>query len=173
MLDRIFYGVFLPPPLQQCRALTAVACVAKTAEAKFGKYYDSFIPGIKAIVMATAPTAGKDPQVRIRGQKTKVTFEGHHEGREGRAFASVGSPPCAKEHSLNSSPYNFRVPAFAALPLIEPMSRAASKAKDLVLFLASSVAALVRFRAERSAPGTGHGVCRYDRRGGWQDSLQI
>ncbi|CAM9279367.1 unnamed protein product, partial [Hapterophycus canaliculatus] len=50
------------PQSVQCRALTAVACVAKTAEAKFGKYYDSFIPGIKAIVMATAPTAGKDPQ---------------------------------------------------------------------------------------------------------------
>lgn len=50
---------------EQCRALTAVACVAKTAEAKFGKYYDSFIPGIKAIVMATAPKAGTDPQVRV------------------------------------------------------------------------------------------------------------
>lgn len=48
----------------QCRALTAVASVAKTAEAKFGKYYDSFIPGIKAIVMATAPKAGTDPEVR-------------------------------------------------------------------------------------------------------------
>lgn len=47
----------------QCRALTAVASVAKTAEAKFGKYYDSFIPGIKAIVMATAPKAGTDPEV--------------------------------------------------------------------------------------------------------------
>lgn len=39
--------------------------MAKTAEAKFGKYYDSFIPGIKAIVMATAPKAGTDPQVRF------------------------------------------------------------------------------------------------------------
>lgn len=48
----------------QCRALTAVACVAKTAEAKFGKYYDSFIPGIKEIVLAAAPKAGTDPQVR-------------------------------------------------------------------------------------------------------------
>lgn len=48
----------------QCRALTAVACVAKTAEDKFGKYYDAFIPGIKAIVTATAPKASTDPQVR-------------------------------------------------------------------------------------------------------------
>lgn len=47
----------------QCRALTAVASVAKSAEAKFGKYYDAFIPGIKAIVVATAPKAGTDPQV--------------------------------------------------------------------------------------------------------------
>lgn len=37
--------------------------MAKTADAKFGKYYDSFIPGIKAIVTATAPKAGTDPQV--------------------------------------------------------------------------------------------------------------
>eukprot|EP00752_Nemacystus_decipiens_P011318 g10058.t1 len=50
------------PPSVQCRSLTAVACVAKTAEAKFGKYYDSFIPGVKAIVTATAPKAGTDPQ---------------------------------------------------------------------------------------------------------------
>ena len=51
--------------VEQCRALTAVACVAKTAEAKFGKYYDAFIPGIKAIVMAAAPKAGTDPQVCV------------------------------------------------------------------------------------------------------------
>ncbi|CAM9453902.1 unnamed protein product [Ectocarpus sp. 13 AM-2016] len=52
----------VPQSVQQCRALTAVACVAKTAEAKFGKYYDSFIPGIKEIVLAAAPKAGTDPQ---------------------------------------------------------------------------------------------------------------
>lgn len=40
-----------------------MACVAKTADAKFGKYYDSFIPGIKAIVTVAAPKAGTDPQV--------------------------------------------------------------------------------------------------------------
>ncbi|CAN0338218.1 unnamed protein product, partial [Laminaria digitata] len=38
-----------------CRALTAVASVAKTSDAKFGKYYNAFIPGIKAIVAKTAP----------------------------------------------------------------------------------------------------------------------
>lgn len=43
--------------------MTAVASVAKTAESKFAKYYDAFIPGIKAIVVATAPKAGTDPQV--------------------------------------------------------------------------------------------------------------
>ena len=37
--------------------------MAKTADAKFSKYYDSFIPGIKAIVTAAAPKAGTDPQV--------------------------------------------------------------------------------------------------------------
>lgn len=47
----------------QCRALTAVASVAKTSEAKFGKYYNAFIPGIMAIVAKTAPKAGTDPQV--------------------------------------------------------------------------------------------------------------
>ncbi|CAM9413811.1 unnamed protein product [Ascophyllum nodosum] len=51
-----------PPQSIQCRALTAVACVAKTAEAEFGKYYDSFIPGIKAIVAAAAPKAGNEPE---------------------------------------------------------------------------------------------------------------
>lgn len=57
--------------LEQCRALTAVACVAKTAEAKFVKYYDSFIPGIKTIVMATAPKAGTDPQVCVLTQERR------------------------------------------------------------------------------------------------------
>lgn len=41
----------------------AVASVAKTTEAQFGKYYDVFIPGIRAIVVATAPKAGNDLQV--------------------------------------------------------------------------------------------------------------
>lgn len=45
--------------------------MAKTAEAKFGKYYDAFIPGIKAIVMAAAPKAGTDPQVRVLTKKQK------------------------------------------------------------------------------------------------------
>lgn len=49
----------------QCRALTAVSTVAKTAEGKFGKYYDAFMPGIRAIVTTTAPQAGTDPQVRL------------------------------------------------------------------------------------------------------------
>lgn len=56
-------GMFFDAFGCQCRALTAVASVAKSAEAKFGKYYDAFIPGIKAIVVATAPKAGTDPQV--------------------------------------------------------------------------------------------------------------
>lgn len=47
----------------QCRALTAVASVAKTAEADFGRYYDAFIPGIKAIVAATSPKAGTEREV--------------------------------------------------------------------------------------------------------------
>lgn len=50
----------------QCRALTAVASVAKAAEADFGKYYDAFIPGIKAIVAATSPKAGTEREVCSR-----------------------------------------------------------------------------------------------------------
>ncbi|CAM9197764.1 unnamed protein product, partial [Sphacelaria rigidula] len=50
------------PQSVQCRALTAVSTVAKTAEGKFGKYYDAFMPGIRAIVTTTAPQAGTDPQ---------------------------------------------------------------------------------------------------------------
>lgn len=64
----LFFLILFPVPrlgLRQCRALTAVACVAKTAEAKFEKYYPAFIPGIQAIVTATAPKAGTDPQVRL------------------------------------------------------------------------------------------------------------
>lgn len=64
-----FTPVSLPPCslpfVWQCRALTAVSTVAKTAEGKFGKYYDAFMPGIRAIVTTTAPQAGTDPQVRL------------------------------------------------------------------------------------------------------------